>query len=432
MKHSLFNIKSLLAIGFGVLLTQSVLGQAVSINSSGTAPHTQSILDISSTTKGVLLPRMTTGDRTSFVPTTTGMTVYDITTQSYWYWDDTANIWKELASGGIQSATAGDGLVNSGTATAIIFDVAANNGLNVDVPNDMVQLGGALTENTLIPQGNFTLDFTTTATDGFSIDGETFSVDGAGDKVGIGTDAPSGKLQVTVDNAGLNVPLILRNENGLPNNGANSIGLGFAVEDNGDYVKSAIIHERTGDFGIGSLKFLVSDIASSANATTADTKMTIFNNGNVTITGKFNSNGIQETSDKRFKKDIEPLTGALKNLLDLDGVTYKWRSEEFPEKHFTDRTEIGLIAQELEAVYPELVATDADGYKSVQYSHLVPVLIEAIKEQQKTIANLDKTVELLNAQASKTQSLYETLNKQMSAIYSELQLTPDNSEVSSK
>ncbi|MGB0368491.1 MAG: hypothetical protein ACPGD8_03740, partial [Flavobacteriales bacterium] len=84
------------------------------------------------------------------------------------------------------------------------------------------------------------------------------------------------------------------------------------------------------------------------------------------------------------------------------------------------------------AVYPELVATDADGYKSVQYSHLVPVLIEAIKEQQKTIANLDKTVELLNAQASKTQSLYETLNKQMSAIYSELQLTPDNSEVSSK
>ena len=108
--------------------------------------------------------------------------------------------------------------------------------------------------------------------------------------------------------------------------------------------------------------------------------------GDVTITGKFNSNGISETSDKRFKKNIHPLSGALSNLVKLNGVSYDWKVDEFPSRKFSDVTEIGLIAQELEKVYPEeLVSTDKDGYKSVQYSHAVPVLIEAIKEQQSII-----------------------------------------------
>src|SRR5690606_31766097 len=53
---------------------------------------------------------------------------------------------------------------------------------------------------------------------------------------------------------------------------------------------------------------------------------------------------------------------------------------EFPDMILPERTEIGVLAQEIEKIIPEVVDTDEEGYKSVQYSHIVPVLIEAMKE----------------------------------------------------
>ncbi|NTW32296.1 MAG: tail fiber domain-containing protein, partial [Bacteroidetes bacterium] len=69
------------------------------------------------------------------------------------------------------------------------------------------------------------------------------------------------------------------------------------------------------------------------------------------------SQSITCSSDIRFKKDITPLSGALDNILKLQGVTYYWKAKDFPDKNFTDDKQIGLIAQELEKVYPELVVT---------------------------------------------------------------------------
>jgi microcystin-dependent protein len=100
---------------------------------------------------------------------------------------------------------------------------------------------------------------------------------------------------------------------------------------------------------------------------------------------KIKTLGIDETSDMRLKKDINPITDALHKVLEMQGVTYNWRKDEFPEKHFEKDLQFGLIAQELEKIIPELVTTDEDGWKAIEYSHLVPVLIEAIKEQQKVI-----------------------------------------------
>ncbi|MEX0812752.1 MAG: tail fiber domain-containing protein [Chitinophagales bacterium] len=98
------------------------------------------------------------------------------------------------------------------------------------------------------------------------------------------------------------------------------------------------------------------------------------------VNGKIGSNGINETSDERLKKDIQPLENALEVINALEGVSYYWRVDEFPDKNFSDRKEIGVIAQEVEKILPEVVDTDSEGYKSVQYSHLVPILIEALKE----------------------------------------------------
>ena len=86
------------------------------------------------------------------------------------------------------------------------------------------------------------------------------------------------------------------------------------------------------------------------------------------------------TSDSRLKTAVTTIPSALEKILSLRGVTFEWKTEEFPDRNFADGTQIGLIAQEVEKVYPQLVHTNEDGYKSVAYSNLVSPLIEAVKE----------------------------------------------------
>jgi hypothetical protein len=129
--------------------------------------------------------------------------------------------------------------------------------------------------------------------------------------------------------------------------------------------------------------------------------------GNVTVTGTFTN-----PSDQNLKKDIKPLLGALDNVLKIQGVSYTWKSEQeldgyiqgkssddrmgVHEKfNFPEGKQIGVIAQDVEQVLPELVQTDADGIKSVDYIKMIPVLIEAIKEQQKIIEGLSVEIEQL-------------------------------------
>ncbi len=86
------------------------------------------------------------------------------------------------------------------------------------------------------------------------------------------------------------------------------------------------------------------------------------------------------------------MKGALEKVSNLQGVTYNWRSDEFKDRNFSNELNIGIIAQEVEKVVPEVVQTSKDGYKSVEYSELVPLSIEAIKEQQETIATLSAKI----------------------------------------
>jgi hypothetical protein len=112
--------------------------------------------------------------------------------------------------------------------------------------------------------------------------------------------------------------------------------------------------------------------------------------GNICATGSIGS-----CSDIRYKKDIAPLSGSLSKVTALRGVRYTWKTEEFPEKNFSKELQIGLIAQEVEKICPEVVQTGTDGYKSVDYARLTPVLIEAIKEQQNEIEELKTLVKSL-------------------------------------
>ena len=93
-----------------------------------------------------------------------------------------------------------------------------------------------------------------------------------------------------------------------------------------------------------------------------------------------------EQSDGRLKTDITPLAGALDNVLALRGVRYRRRRGTAAIAAAADGPpEIGFVGQEVEGVCPELVSTDSDGVKSVSYSRMTAVLVEAIKEQQQLI-----------------------------------------------
>lgn len=107
------------------------------------------------------------------------------------------------------------------------------------------------------------------------------------------------------------------------------------------------------------------------------------------IFGSLWVNGTTYASDARFKKNIRSIESPLQKLLQLNGVEYDMRKDAFSKNHFSDSREIGLLAQEVEKVMPQVV-NEKDGYKGVDYAKLVPLLIEAIKEQEKRIQELEK------------------------------------------
>ncbi|MBX3040192.1 MAG: tail fiber domain-containing protein [Bdellovibrionaceae bacterium] len=122
--------------------------------------------------------------------------------------------------------------------------------------------------------------------------------------------------------------------------------------------------------------------------------------GDVNVSGTFRANGLVYLSDIHYKKNIEGLEGSLDKLLVLEGVSYLWRRDEFPEKNFSSRRQIGLIAQEVETQFPELIEQDSAGYKAVNYAALVAPIIEAIRElyhkyvsQEERLAQQDRKIQ---------------------------------------
>ncbi|EAY29654.1 tail fiber domain-containing protein [Microscilla marina] len=140
------------------------------------------------------------------------------------------------------------------------------------------------------------------------------------------------------------------------------------------------------------------------------------------VAGTARSTGWYTTSDKRLKSNINPIEGSLTKLLQLKGVSYQYTfelnkygdlsGEKITEikqktidadKPYTSKAKqrLGFIAQDLQQVLPEAVAKDEKGFLSVNYSEVVPLLVEAMKEQQAKIDALENALNDLKSGASK-------------------------------
>ena len=198
-------------------------------------------------------------------------------------------------------------------------------------------------------------------------------------------------------NTGLGTAALRNNTTGTENTG---IGFRAGAKNNGSG-NIFIGHEAgyNNRYRNVSNKLLIANGKQSANLLISGDFFT----HEVNINGDLHASGnLTQNSDERLKKDIQPLTHALDAILQLQGKTYRWKEDTT----FANKQDIGLVAQDVEKVFPELVAENEQGYKGIAYSKLTAVLIEAIKEQQNQITTLQQeNQQLKSAMVEQMQAL---------------------------
>jgi len=120
------------------------------------------------------------------------------------------------------------------------------------------------------------------------------------------------------------------------------------------------------------------------------------------VAGAAHASSFPTSSDARLKKNVTQLTNVLEKLEKIRGVSFDWNELYGSMGRSTDHREIGVIAQEVEAVFPELVTTwGEEKYRAVDYGRLTGVLIEAIKELKSENQSLRQRIETLDGKVSR-------------------------------
>ncbi|MBR4215322.1 MAG: tail fiber domain-containing protein [Bacteroidales bacterium] len=154
--------------------------------------------------------------------------------------------------------------------------------------------------------------------------------------------------------------------------------------------------------------FIIGNSNSEANRTNA---FSVDANGVVEAAGVIKSNGTELTSDRRLKTNITPLEKSLDKVMKLNGVTFNWDKSNPKNANASTTLQYGFIAQEIEKVIPELVSETSDGYKTVNYVGVIPVLTQAIQEQQQEIEQLKEENKKLNDTLQELLKRVEALEK---------------------
>jgi len=207
--------------------------------------------------------------------------------------------------------------------------------------------------------------------------GKGFTVDGS---VGIGISSPATKLHVD------GVIAIGNNSSAISNTGK-------AIEMVTDTTFGGVHDEHSGvrmfayDMnGWGTAKL---GIQTSVNWGAYETSAIIGNDA-TSFTGSVSAPAFYYNSDASLKKNISPITDSLDKINKLNGVYFDWKN--------SNEHSVGLIAQDVEKVFPEAVSTNTEnGIKSVDYGKMVAPLIEAVKSQQTEISDLKSQIKELNA-----------------------------------
>lgn len=379
-----------------VLITN---GQNIGISaSSAFVPSDCSMLDISSTTKGLLIPRVSLTNVITYLPLTgtavDGMMVYSITSPTngggtgYYYWSTTSSKWINLVDNlspgspwlvGGNSFAGGSGY-NIGTLTNDYVDLYSNNVARGRILSTGEFLFGSTSFIAPAMTGDKASAFITSATNSWAFNGVNTSTSGG---------------SIYADNTNVS-------------NDYNAIE-GIT---NGTYSGVYGLHITNTGAGYG---------VYAATNSTSTTSQGLYakcpyadNSGN--YAGYFYGRVITTanyytTSDERLKTNITDMTGCLKNILKLRPVNYYFKEEY---RKFVGNAELqsGFIAQDLECIFPSLVSdvmlsydnntksknntkTEYFSGKAISTNGLIPHIVKAIQEQQQMIDSLKEEIRIL-------------------------------------
>lgn len=383
-------------------------------------PDQSAVLDLVATDKGMLVPRVTQLQRLAIVNPARGLLVYDLTADCFYYF---TNVWIPLCqalgatgptgANGLPGATGATGANGLNGATGATGAVGATGATGDTGPTGAIgNTGPTGATGAAGPQGLIGPTGPTGANGANGINGVTGPTGDTGpigcqqNNFVIKSNGTSGVCSIIQDNGTavsinttpsnnhrLKVDGGIRARAGVctdftPTNFSNTSNLGFCFDHDGD----------TGFFGVESSGnaypsvtleevriYLNSVMKMQITPTRTSFDNEVFSSGGFTT-----SNGFQACSDIRLKTNFKPLTGALNKINSIGAYYYDWRTADFPQYGFTNNTQVGFKAQEVEAVLPEVVGTDANGYKNVDYGKITTLLVEAVKELNAKVDLLSK------------------------------------------
>lgn len=423
-------------------------------------PNSSSILELSSTDKGLLVPRMTLLERLAILNPSNALLVYQTDGSSGFYfyngtaWSKLANIVDATYSGGPGISITANQITNTSPDQTVTLTPSGNLTVSGVYPNFTVTSapytagtgisvsGNVITnsqpDQTVVLTGtgattvsgtypNFTINSTNTDAQTLSLSGSTLAISGGNSLSlsSINTDAQTLSLSGssltisggnTVSLASLSGGSSLWSSTGSNQWYITSVGTGntpMIRYGNGDLSGQAMggtgaffgtaSGEDSGIFGDGDRVGIISP-ADGGNV------VEFWEEDGHVIVATINGGGTySQVSDPSKKENIKPLTNSLNKLKQLNGYSYSFKqSAEDIRKGTPIEFDYGFMADELEKVAPELVQKTSQGHVLVNYSGVVPMLVEAIKTQQSEIDQLKEELKSLHEEISNIHELLKS------------------------
>jgi len=372
-----------------ILLWANLSFAQIGINAAGNTPDPSAMLDVSSTQKGALIPRMTEAERLAIPVPANGLLVYStensLTAENtfqldgFYFYDGSQ--WRFLGT-----QLSGGGAPRTNYETPSFTDVIINDYLCVGDDCLTSETLGAAT--LVVKDGVIVLEFDDTSNS---------------------ASFPNNHWEIRINEA---------IESGL-----NAIAITDAFPGGGGNDHVFLIEAGAGDDA------LYIDAASNVGMGTNMPGQKLEVAGNMHAEGDITATGsIMQASDKRLKTEVMPIGNGTRLLQQLQPKQYEFRTDDYPAAHLAEGQQYGLIAQEVASVLPELVAENlnlqqADGTavaaKSVNYTALVPILIQAMQERQQLIVAQRQEIEAVKAQIAELKSLKAQQEQLKAALYDE-------------
>jgi len=369
-----FILLTMLMVG----ITSATINAQVGINEDNSQPDATAILDVKSSTKGVLIPRMTSSEKAAITTPATGLIVYDNTTSSFWYYNGAA--WTEIIS---DSQTL---ISDADNDTKIQVEKSAN--------EDIIRFDIGGSERLVLTKslaGATILSFPNNNSNTFIGEGAGYSTTGSSN---VFSGYTAGYKNTTGSSN-----VFLGHQAGFFNTGDGNVFIGNNV----------------GFSEIGSNKLYIDNSSTVTPLIHGDFNTNIVGINRVATTNTLEVGGTASkssagdwiaNSDARLKKNITPLSSekVLNQLLALQGITYEWNDDKTGNER-PEGIQYGFTAQNIQAVFPTLVDEDNTGYLQTAYGTYDAMTVEAIRALNDKITVLEKENQELKAQVSKINEL---------------------------